>query len=187
MGENPVVGSVDGPLQRKGLREARLAGGARLRADRDRGVLAEAPEIERGEVQPEDIATEVFFFPAAAHTEKDGTFTNTQRLLQWHHKAVEPPGDCRSELWFVVPPRPAAARSSTRARRDERDRPIRALTWDYPDDGRMTSRAPRRCCARSTATTVADRQAGRRLHRAEGRRLDRVRLLDLLRLLRRTA
>ena len=32
----------------------------------------DAPEIERGEVKPKDIATEVFFFPAAAHTEKDG-------------------------------------------------------------------------------------------------------------------
>ena len=37
----------------------------------------------------------------AAHTEKDGSFTNTQRLLQWHNKAVEPPGDCRSELHFM--------------------------------------------------------------------------------------
>ena len=61
----------------------------------------DAPEIARGEVRTEDIATEVFFFPAAAHTEKDGTFTNTQRLLQWHDKAVEPPGDCRSELHFM--------------------------------------------------------------------------------------
>ena len=42
----------------------------------------------------------MFFFPAAAHTEKDGTFTQTQRVLQWHHKAVEPKGDCRSELNF---------------------------------------------------------------------------------------
>ena len=42
----------------------------------------------------------MFFFPAASHIEKDGTFTKTQRMLQWHHKAVEPPGDCRSDLWF---------------------------------------------------------------------------------------
>ena len=61
----------------------------------------EAPEIARGEIKPEDIGTEVFFFPAAAHTEKDGSFTNTQRLLQWHHKAVEPQGDTRSELDFI--------------------------------------------------------------------------------------
>ena len=53
----------------------------------------DAPEIDRGEVRVEEIETEVFFFPAAAHTEKDGTFTKTQRLLQWHHKAIEPPGD----------------------------------------------------------------------------------------------
>ena len=32
--------------------------------------------------------------------EKEGTFTQTQRMLQWREKAVEPPGDCRSELWF---------------------------------------------------------------------------------------
>ena len=61
----------------------------------------DAPEIASGEIKPEDIDTEVFFFPAAAHIEKDGTFTNTQRLLQWHHKAVEPKGDTRSELEFI--------------------------------------------------------------------------------------
>ena len=43
------------------------------------------PEIETGEMRTEDIGTEVFFLPAAAHTEKDGSFTNTQRMLQWHH------------------------------------------------------------------------------------------------------
>ena len=39
--------------------------------------------------------------PAAAHVEKEGTFTNTQRLVQWRDKALEPPGDARSELWFM--------------------------------------------------------------------------------------
>ena len=58
------------------------------------------PEIETGEMRTEDIGTEVFFFPAANHVEKKGTFTNTQRLLRWRHQAVEPPGDARSELWF---------------------------------------------------------------------------------------
>ena len=43
----------------------------------------------------------MFFLPAAAHTEKDGSFTNTQRMLQWHHQAVEPAGDTRSDLWFM--------------------------------------------------------------------------------------
>ena len=39
--------------------------------------------------------------PAASHIEKDGHFTNTQRLLQWRDKALDPPGDARSELWFM--------------------------------------------------------------------------------------
>ena len=32
----------------------------------------------------------------------DGTYTNTQRLLQWHDRAADPPGDARSDLWFTV-------------------------------------------------------------------------------------
>ena len=40
--------------------------------------------------------------PAAGHVEKAGPFTNTQRLLQWRDKALDPPGDARSELWFMV-------------------------------------------------------------------------------------
>src|SRR5699024_10642992 len=58
------------------------------------------PEIETGEMRTEEIGTEVFYFPAANHVEKKGTSTNTQRMLQWRHQAVEPPGDARSELWF---------------------------------------------------------------------------------------
>src|SRR6266496_4861906 len=60
----------------------------------------DGPEIESGELVTEEIPTEIFFLPASAHTEKDGSFTNTQRLLQWHWQAVEPRGDCRSDLWF---------------------------------------------------------------------------------------
>ena len=52
----------------------------------------ESPEIERGELKTEEIETEVFFFPAAGHAEKEGAFTNTQRLLQWREKAVESAG-----------------------------------------------------------------------------------------------
>ena len=59
--------------------------------------------------------------PAAAHTEKDGSFTNTQRLLQWHHKAVEPKGDCRVGALVLLPPRPAAHESlkDSKEQRDE--------------------------------------------------------------------
>ena len=133
MGENPAVGSMNGALHRKGLRQLDWL------VVRDFAILEtaefwrNAPEIDRGEVRPEDIRTEVFFMPAAAHTEKEGTFTNTQRLLQWHEKAIEPPGDARSELWFAyhlgLRLKKLYADSTL-----ERDRPIQALTWEYGED-----------------------------------------------------
>jgi len=51
------------------------------------------PEIENGAVKVEDIATEVFFLPATHVGEYDGSFTNTQRMLQWHFKAAEAGGN----------------------------------------------------------------------------------------------
>src|SRR5205085_9400461 len=93
----------------------------------------DSPEIERGELKAEDIETEVFFFPAAGHAEKEGAFTNTHRLLQWREKAVDPPGDCRSDAWFV---HQLALRliAKAKASDDPIDEPLRALDWWYPED-----------------------------------------------------
>ncbi|MEJ7891147.1 MAG: molybdopterin dinucleotide binding domain-containing protein, partial [Solirubrobacteraceae bacterium] len=87
-----------------------------------------------GELRTEDIETEVFFLPAANHTEKDGSFTNTQRLLQWHNKAVEPPGDCRSELHFTFH-LIRRIREKLADSTEPRDRAILDLTWAYPVHG----------------------------------------------------
>ena len=75
MGENPVVGTVHGSLHRKGLRALEWLVVRDFQLTETAEFWRDAPEIRRGEVRPEDIATEVFFFPAAAHTEKDGSFT----------------------------------------------------------------------------------------------------------------
>jgi formate dehydrogenase major subunit len=130
MGENPTVGTVNGALHREGLRRLDWLVVRDFSLVETAEFWRTAPEVQRGEVRPEDIDTEVFFFPAAAHTEKDGSFTNTQRMLQWHHKAIDPPGDARSELWFMVhlgKRLKALYADST----DPRDQAIRALTWDY--------------------------------------------------------
>jgi formate dehydrogenase major subunit len=134
LGENPVVGTVGGPLQRKGLRALDWLVVRDFAPTETAEFWRVAPEIERGEVRTEDIQTEVFFFPAATHTEKDGSFTNTQRLLQWHHQAIEPPGDARSDLWFTYH---LGRRLKQRyaGSTGERDLAIRALTWDYPTEG----------------------------------------------------
>jgi formate dehydrogenase major subunit len=134
MGMNPVVGAMNGALQRKGFRQLRWM----VVRDLDLIDTAEfwrhAPEIERGEVAPEDIATEVFVFPAASHAEKSGSFSNTERRLQWHAKAVEPIGDVTSDLWWVHElGRRVKARLAERD--DPRDDPLHALAWDYTTPG----------------------------------------------------
>jgi formate dehydrogenase major subunit len=43
--------------------------------------------------EAKDIQTEVFLLPAANFAEKDGSFVNSSRWLQWKYAAVEPPGE----------------------------------------------------------------------------------------------
>jgi formate dehydrogenase major subunit len=132
MGENPSVGSMNGPLQRKGMARLDWMVVRDFALTETADFWRTAPEVVAGQVKPEEIGTEVFFFPAAAHTEKDGTFTNTQRLLQWHHKAVEPPGDARSELEFTWD-LGKRLKKLYAGSRDSKDDALRALTWDYPE------------------------------------------------------
>jgi formate dehydrogenase major subunit len=99
----------------------------------------------------------VFFFPAAAHTEKDGSFTNTQRLLQWHHKAVEPPGDARSELDFMFK-LGRRLKALYAASADPKDRPIRDMTWDYPTVGPLQEPDAHAVLREINGYTVSDRK-----------------------------
>ena len=101
VGQNPSVGSANAGLIRRALRQLDWLVVRDFYPNETALFWKDSPEHETEETRAEDIDTEVFFLPAAAHTEKDGTFTNTQRLLQWHHKAVEPPGDARSELHWI--------------------------------------------------------------------------------------
>jgi formate dehydrogenase major subunit len=39
--------------------------------------------------------------PASAFSEKTGTFTNTDRLVQLGRQAVNPPGDAQQDLWII--------------------------------------------------------------------------------------
>ena len=82
---------------------------------------------------PAAVKTEVFFFPAAAAPEKEGSLTNTQRMLQWHGKALDPLGDSRSDAWFLydLGKRLKALYAGST---DPRDRPLLSLTWDYDFD-----------------------------------------------------
>jgi len=134
VGENPAVGSANGRMQRLGMANLDWLVVRDFQLIESATFWKDGPEIETGEMATEEIATEVFFMPAAAHTEKDGSFTNTQRMLQWHHKAIEPPGDARSELWFYYH-LGRKLREKLASSDDPRDRPLLDLTWDYPVEG----------------------------------------------------
>ena len=133
-GENPAVGSSNAKLQRLGMAALDWLVVRDFSLIESATWWKEGPEIESGELRTDDIATEVFFLPAAAHTEKDGSFTNTQRLLQWHQQAVEPAGDARSDLWFTFH-LGRLIRAKLAGSAAAMDRPILDLTWDYPVKG----------------------------------------------------
>ena len=131
MGQNPAVGAPNAKLERMALRKLKWLVVREMVDTETSSFWRDSPEVMNGELKSEEIETEVFLFPAASHTEKDGTFTNTQRLLQWHEKAVDPQGDARSETWFMVQ---LGRRLKAKATDAKRDAALRALTWDYGDD-----------------------------------------------------
>src|ERR1051326_5677325 len=134
MGQNPAGGAPNAGVERRALAKLERLRGRDMVEVETASFWYDSPEIASGALGTSDIATEVFLFPAAGHAEKDGTFTNTQRLLQWHHKAVDPPGDARSDAWFVYH---LGRRLKAKAAADRRPRsaPLNALTWDYATSG----------------------------------------------------
>ena len=126
MGQNPAGGGPNANLHRAGLRQLDWL----VVADWFQHETAVFWKHDPSGPPPEQVKTEVFFIPAAGIAEKEGTLTNTQRLIQFHDKAIDPPGECRSDLWFVYNLgkrlKKLYADSS-----DPKDDPIKHLTWDY--------------------------------------------------------
>ena len=132
VGQNPAT-SLNAGLERAGMRQLEWL------VVKDNWLLETAtfwqtaPEVARGEIKPEEIETEVFFFPSAQVAETDGSFTNTQRMLQWHFKAADPPGQCRSDLWFThqLAKRLKQLYATSTLPRDEG---FQRLTWAFDPD-----------------------------------------------------
>jgi formate dehydrogenase major subunit len=128
-GQNPAGGAPNARLHRAGLRNL------------DWLVVLDWFEIESAVFwkddpaapPPAEIKTEVFFIPAAAAPEKEGSLTNTQRLLQWHDKALDPLGDSRSDAWFLYN-FGKRLKQLYAGSTDPRDQPLLHLTWDYEYD-----------------------------------------------------
>jgi formate dehydrogenase major subunit len=132
VGQNPAT-SINASLERKGLRRLEWLVVKDNWITETAAFWSNAPEIKSGEVKPQDIQTEVFFFPSAQVGEYEGSFTNTQRMLQWHFKAAEAPGDCRTDPWFTyqLGKRLKNLYADSTLPRDEG---FRHLIWDYESD-----------------------------------------------------
>jgi formate dehydrogenase major subunit len=132
-GQNPAVG---GP-------NAKLARAAMAKLDWLLVVdifLTETAEFWKAPgVDAKDIKTEVFFLPAAPAAEKDGSLTNTMRLIQWHERAVKPPGDVRSDADFFCSLAHRLQKLYAGSKK-ERDRGFLAANFTYgakPDEPEM--------------------------------------------------
>ena len=131
-GQNPLVGAVNINLIEKGMARLEWLVVRDFAMTETGDFWRDGRRVRAGEIAPEDIGTEVFFFPAAMPGEKEGSVTNTSRLVQWHDAVAEAPGDSRSDLWFVqkLGRRLKALYADSS---DPRDKAVQQLTWDYPD------------------------------------------------------
>jgi formate dehydrogenase major subunit len=125
-GQNPAVG---GP-------NAKLARAAMAKLDwlvvKDIFLTETADFWKAPGTSPKDVRTEVFFLPAAPAAEKDGSLTNTMRLIQWHEKAVNPPGDVTSDAEFFTS-LGRRLQALYAGSKKERDRGFLAVNFKYGD------------------------------------------------------
>jgi formate dehydrogenase major subunit len=132
IGQNPAT-SLNAKIERAGLRKLEWLVVKDNWLHETSMFWKTAPEVQSGEIATADIATEVFFFPSSQVAEYDGSFTNTQRMLQWHYKAAEPPGDCRSDMYFTyeLGKRLKALYADSTLPRDEG---FQRLVWEYESE-----------------------------------------------------
>jgi formate dehydrogenase major subunit len=156
MGQNPAVGAANGRLERSAMANLKWLVVRDFVETETAAFWKDSPEVERGELDPGKIGTEIFFLPAAGHAEKDGSFTNTQRLLQYHEKAVDPPEDCRSETWFMYH-LGRRLKAKAAAEQSSRNAALNALTWDYGTHGPQAEPNVEEIVAEINGYKVSDR------------------------------
>lgn len=84
-------------------------------------------------IEPKDIDTEVFFLPAAAVYEKEGTAANTGRWVQFRWKGAEPVGESKADLWIIDQIAKRVKKLYAGSTRPE-DEPITKLKWGYGEE-----------------------------------------------------
>ena len=141
-----------------------------------------------------NIKTEVYRLPGAGFAEKDGTFVNSARWLQWKWAAVPPPGDAKLDQEIL-------ARIFLKVRELYQKEggkfpdPILNLAWNYTDPEQSIAFRSRQGAEwtrdggrrrQATQTDHQSRPAVAGLRVPARRRLDIVRQLDLVRFVDRS-
>ena len=91
----------------------------------------ETAEFWRGPgMDPKQVQTEVFQFPAAASVEKEGSITNSGRWAQWRYKAANPPGMAKPDA-EIINELFAAVKALYKTGGGAFPDPILKLKWDY--------------------------------------------------------
>lgn len=127
-GQNPAVGGPSALQERQAMEKL------------DWLVVVDLFETEtaafwhRPGVDPAGINTEVFLLPAAMSYEKEGTVVNSGRWAQFRYKAVDPPGEAKSDLWIADRLFKAVKQEYQRGGRFPD--PVLNLAWNYDRPGR---------------------------------------------------
>jgi len=79
---------------------------------------------------PKSIQTEVIQLPANAFAEDEGSFTNSSRVIQWHWKAADGPGESRSDIQ-IMSELFSRLRALYAKNGGAYPDPILKLTWNY--------------------------------------------------------
>jgi formate dehydrogenase major subunit len=90
-GTNPAVSSPNTTKVRKGLEKLKWMVNVNI-FDNETASFWKGPGVDSSKVE-----TEVFLLPAAASVEKEGSQSNSGRLVQWRYKAANPPEDAMSD------------------------------------------------------------------------------------------
>jgi formate dehydrogenase major subunit len=98
-------------------------------AETETAIFWKAPREYDGS-EPSRIPTEVFLLPAATFAEKDGTFTNSARWLQWKWKALDPPGKAKPDQ-EILSRIFLAVRELYRKEGGALPEQVSSVTWDY--------------------------------------------------------
>jgi len=123
-GQNPAVGGPNANLERKALEKLDWL------LVTDMWHTETADFWKRPGVNPSNINTEVFLFPAKNSFEKEGSVTNSSRWSQWRYKCADGPGEAEDDLWMLT----EIYRRLKKLYAEEggpNAEAITKLTWDY--------------------------------------------------------